>query len=138
MPLRCRRRIARTAATRFLFGGLMVFFACSAVGTCSPVCAADVPHGNLTVTRPRPPAVPSPLLPGAPIPYSASPLLTPLDLSIVDGRTRFLAPGPAQDRCPGDSIVFVPGVLNPFRPTAPGDGAYMCQGDAVTEGFSAR
>ena len=101
--------------------------------------AADLPHGRLTVAGPHAAFAPvrSPLLPGAPIPYSGSPLLTPLDLSIADGRTRFLAPGPAQDRCPHERVVFVPGVVNPFRPTAPGDGAFMCRSDAVAEGFVA-
>lgn len=107
----------------------------------APGLRAAQPPPDLTIAPPHRhrtvPVVRSPLLPGAPIPYSGSPLLTPQDLSIVDGRTRFLTSGPAQDRCPGDRIDFVPGVVNPFRPTAPGDGAFMCHGDAVAEGFSA-
>jgi hypothetical protein len=139
MPRRCDGRFSvpprRTAAAMF---SAVMLLACGGAGSFSMARAADALRGDLTVTKPRRPIVPSPLLPGAPIPYSGSPLLTPLDLSIVDGRTRFLTSGPAQDRCPGDSVVFVPGVVNPFRPTAPGDGAYMCQGDAIAEGFSAR
>ncbi len=103
------------------------------------VGAADLSGNAVTVTRSRHvhrlPVVPSPVLPGAPIPWSGSPVLTPPTLSIVDGQTRFLAVGPAKDRCPGDRIVFIPGVVNAFRPTLPGDGAFMCHGDAVMEGF---
>ena len=109
---------------------------CTALVAAAP--AAERDGRALTVTAPRPrqaPAVPSQILPGAPIPWSGSPLLTPPDLSIVDGRTRFLTAGPAQDRCPGDRVVFVPGVVTPFRPTVPGDGAFMCHGDAVAQDF---
>ena len=124
----------RHRPTRWIPPVLMAVGMCAAAIACAGSAAAGS-RESLTVTRPRPLNVPSPLLPGAPIPYSGSPLLTPLDLSVVDGRTRFLTPGPAQDRCPGDHIVFVPGVVNPFRPTVAGDGAVMCRGDAVAEGF---
>ena len=121
-------------------GALLAALACTATlaGLRTAWAAEHLAH-PLTVQRPRvippTPVVPSPLLPGAPIPWSGSPLLTPQTLQIADGETRFLAEGAAQARCPGDRIVFVPGVINAFRPTLPGDGAFMCHGDAVAEGF---
>lgn len=121
-------------------GTLLAALACA--GTLSGLHTAPAAERSahpLTVQRPRAlpptPVVPSPLLPGAPIPWSGSPLLTPLTLQIVDGQTRFLVEGAAQERCPRDRVVFVPGVVNAFRPTLPGDGAFMCHGDAVAEGF---
>ncbi|MDX7952012.1 hypothetical protein P7D22_12605 [Lichenihabitans sp. Uapishka_5] len=128
---------SRSAALR----ALVLFVGCGAGLTAA---AADPGNGPLTVRKPhrRPPVpvvpmpvVPSPLLPGAPIPWSGSPVLTPQTLSVVDGETRFLTAGPAEARCPGERIIFVPGVVNPYRPTVPGDGAFMCPADAVAEGF---
>jgi hypothetical protein len=105
-----------------------------------PAQAAEPAARPLTVGRPRVPAVipvvPSPALPGAPIPWSGSPVLTPLTLSIVDGQTRFLTEGVAQEHCPGDRVLFFSGVVNPFRPSLPGDGAFICHRDAVAEGFA--
>ena len=121
-------------------GAFLAALACA--GTMSGLRTARAAERSahpLTVQRPRvlppTPVVPSPVLPGAPIPWSGSPLLTPQTLQIVDGETRFLAEGAAQARCPRDRIVFVPGVVNAFRLTLPGDGAFMCHGDAVAEGF---
>jgi hypothetical protein len=94
---------------------------------------------DLTVTRPNRP-LPAPLQPIPPLvppPVSVTPgyPVTPFDASIIDDTTRFLTKGPAEARCPGQEIVFVFGVVSPTRPTAPGDGAYMCRGDAVAEGY---
>lgn len=132
--------MGRDIRHRLTSGALLVGLACA--GTLSgpqTAPAADRSAHPLTVQRPRArpptPVVPSPVLPGAPIPWSGSPLLTPQTLQIVDGETRFLAEGAAQARCPRDRVVFVPGVINAFRPTLPGDGAFMCHRDAVVEGF---
>lgn len=113
--------------------GILTSFAAGAVAFAgmAPLQARD-----LTV---RPPVViaPAPDLPSLPTP---SPFGTdgppqPLTNVIVDGRTRFLVAGAAQARCPDDRVVFFSGVVNAFRPTLPGDGAFMCRSDAIAEGF---
>jgi hypothetical protein len=92
------------------------------------------PARDLTVKRPL---EPPPMPPEVPPPVSVTPgyPLAPFQASLLDETTRFLTSGAAQQRCPGQPVLFISGVVDPNRPTRPGDGVFMCRSDAVAEGF---